>query len=117
MSGNILFQRRLYVPIYNVCLWLVVARDAALAYRKSKRFPNTDEPSGHAVCCWNGKGEFGIFFPAHVVIDDVAHEIKHAADEIMRHIGGQATSEPGAYLVGYLTEWVHRKLKAGRIKL
>lgn len=52
-----------------------------------------------------------------VSFDTVGHEIQHAVDALMRHIGHRpkGMDEPRAYLAGHLHGWVHSELKKAQV--
>jgi len=115
---NIILKSKLTVPIYNVDVWLVVATNPVTVYQRSRRFSDAkDAGEFRSLCAWNDKGDFGLFFPRDLNTEDIGHEIKHLADQIMRYIGNPTGSEASAYLTGYLTEWVHKKLRRGGVRL
>lgn len=115
---NVLLKRHIKVPIFEVEVWLYVARDAVLAHKRCRTFDQKNYGEWRALCTWEpGSGIFGLFFQSDLTTNEVAHEIKHLVDGVMKHVDASRCDEPKAYLTGYLTERIHQKFKAAGIKV
>lgn len=98
-------------PIYNFTTIVIVTQDMK---RWDEKYPNpspsTVEDDSHALYI-RLKGKRGlIIIKPDSPLDDLQHEIGHAAREVMAHIGFKIhaeNDEPLAYYEGYLTKRIH----------
>lgn len=118
---NIVLRKKVYCHLYEVSIWLVVARDALKArIGMMEEFDSYDGPEFQAVCSWYGNN-FGVFFPAADVRHrDIGHELHHCSQRILQRCGDRLSDdrpEPHAYLNGWLHAWVYKALKGAKIRI
>ena len=111
------------LDIYGVRLYLATNRREWATLRR--KFDWLDKQPNSA-----GLAHFGLWVPKvgvsvpHLVfwlemaslsepaelVDTIAHEATHGANQILGHIGHEihGSDEPHAYLVGWLTAWMYR---------
>lgn len=123
MKKNILVKARTDVPLYACHLWCVVAHDARKALRDMDTvFTNQpDDYSPFTALAVRQDHKFGLFFhPDDITTAVVGHEIMHATHRIMDWIGcdlANDSSEPFAFLNGWIHGWVYTQLKKARIRV
>lgn len=101
-------------PIYEFNIRVVVTDDMK---KWDGKYPNHSpaqvEDECHALFV-RLKGKKGlIVIRPNSPLDDLAHEIGHAARAVMEHIGFKISfdnDEPLAYYEGYLTRMIHKKI-------
>lgn len=118
---NIILKTNFTVPIYKAPVWVFVAHDVVKARRRQNKRFGTDPTlvKGDRAAFYYNNGHFGLFFPADLNSDDIAHEVRHLADEIMDWIGhkGCKCKEPATYLNGYLHSRVSDIFHKNKIKI
>lgn len=101
---------RTTVPIYGTLLRLVVTDDVKGFAQKN--CADNSEPV--ALTAWV-KGVLHIVIPqGKKTIGVVAHEVVHAAAEVLDHHGAKwnkFNQEPLCYLVGWMMDWINRVVK------
>ncbi len=115
--SNIRLKSKFKIPLYNVYVELVVAKDAVKAWKQSKFF--TLPLEGFRACCARNDKHFALFFHTNAICDDdVAHEIKHLVDYIMVYIQEDAgASERPAYLTGFIHTRIQAILRRNKVRL
>ena len=115
---NVVCRSYFNVPIYDVQVLVVVARDAVKAERRyTTRFGNEAPGDFNAFCVQHGP-RFGLFFHAGTISAElIGHEISHAVDFIFDYIGSgcRKCDEPRAYLNGYLHKRINALLRKHKI--
>lgn len=110
-----------YTPLYKVCVYLVLGRDAKAISRArpefneilgASSFPDWD--GGGAMCCWDGGHELGLFFHReYLTPGNIAHELLHATSRVMQHVNIRLepeNMEAFTYLCEWLTDWTYGKI-------
>lgn len=106
-------------PIYEFGITVVITEDMK---KWDEKYPNQNPSTIEDECNalfvrLKGKRGLIIIKPCSP-LDDLAHEIGHAARAVMEHIGftiAFSNDEPLAYYEGYLTRKIHAKLKTLKI--
>lgn len=121
MKKNLVFRSKFTVPIYDVVLWIIVAHDPEkVLKRMAKRFAYVADGKGFEAICVRDCEQLGLFFSVDLISESaLAHEIKHAEEEVMAFIGNECIkcSEPRSYLIGYLTKRIRALLAKRKIKI
>lgn len=105
-------RRKFHVPIWDVYLHVVVARDPVQARVKMNRIFGEwdDKDDFYGLLCWKGR-QFGLFLETKPSLELVAHEVFHATHRILERAEANfdaAHHEQAAYLHGWLMERVWR---------
>jgi hypothetical protein len=110
-------KKKLYIPIYNVELTLIVNRNIFKARKKMERVfgPAPTENNYNGLCSYDGY-QFGIFLTPTSSMNPatVAHELFHVTHRILDYKGANFDAshhEPAALLNGYLSNLVDIELK------
>jgi len=78
-------KRRFTVPIYDVCVWIIVSEDIILSRTKMNHiFENHSITSAEGICSWN-QGTFGLFFKTDTSLNTIVHEIYHLTTKILSY--------------------------------
>ena len=99
-------------PIYEFAIKVVITEDIK---KWDEMYPNAESSDGDCNALFvklDGKNSVIIIKPCSP-LDDLAHEIGHAARSVMKYIGFKIdfdNDEPLAYYEGYLTRTIHRKI-------
>lgn len=105
-------KKQIEIPIYGALVWIVVDKDILAARKKFNHlFGEYGSDNWDALCCYNGRGYFGLFFKpsSKCTREVIAHEIFHLTHHILEWCSIEWTPhhhEHGALLCGYLTEKV-----------
>ena len=105
------------LPIFDPCnVWLVVTDH--VGHARSQRDKVLGRGNGvdyHGLSCWDEKGKFFLFFQRTAIDHQlIAHEVFHATHRMLEYCCHNLTPnahEPHAYLCGFLTATVYRKLR------
>lgn len=121
VKKNIRAREHTTVPIYDLDLWLIVAKDAVAARKTFDPLLGVyDGGDFRALACYNDF-RFAIFFHAHSVDHAiVSHEIMHVATRMLDFVGQDFhphNHECYTYLTGWITAWVYRQLKKAKIRV
>lgn len=109
-----------YIPVhlyYQKVLVVVTnnIKDSRMARRfLFGKYKLKSEPAG---LCSSHKGNFGIFLKPPITYATVAHELFHLTHRLMENACAKYSSEPFAYLHGYLADKTFDFLIANKIEL
>ena len=111
-------KTKVRVPICGAVVYASVVTDAR-AERESQFFVDLfgkpPESDYYALCAYDGKGTFGLFFAKQKAdADTIAHEIFHLTHRILDwRYGGcdEKLHEFAADLCGWLTQWLWDEIK------
>lgn len=107
-------KEEMILPIYPVSILLCVSEKVREEREKMNEVFGKFPGSWGAICSKGKSGNFGIFFhPDSITHRQVAHEIMHLTVWILDYCGIKVTAksdEAAAYLCGFLTDWVYRRL-------
>lgn len=119
---NLVLKATLNDPIYHQNVTLYVVRDGDKTLRRIHKFygVNYAKMKGFGALTLSKESDHAVI----LLIEDlteatIAHEVKHLMEYIMDWVAGKTCKkckdEPGAYLLGYLSDWVKRKLRKAKL--
>lgn len=74
----------------------------------------------YGLCCWDGGGNFGVFFNYRLDHGIIAHELFHLTSHILQFAEVRFdchNHEAFTYLNQYLTNWTYERLAKAKIKI
>lgn len=109
--SNLYLKKKLYIPIYDVQLWVVVCDDISEEREKMQNILgncNKDQLLTFTGLCSSSIDKVALFFDKkHIDITNISHEVFHATNRIMEWTRVNFDDEQGALLCGYLMGLVY----------
>ncbi len=127
-KDNIVLKKGLIVHPYGYVLTLLVVKDGNKFMDSIKdlhiwNMPEQIERDSDSrfICFKNSFDSVIIFEQDRMTYEQLAHEIFHVIMHLMWMIGNRVDEpchhEPGAYLSGYLQQWVIQQCRKGKVKI
>ena len=99
------------VPLYGTSLRLTVSNDVPSYFKANTK----EDGNPLAFTAWI-KGVITVVIAPDTTVGVIAHEVVHAAAEVLDHHGakwGASNQEPLCYLVNWIADWICRVGGAG----